>query len=223
MTRRAWVSWSCGKDAAFALHTTASRDDVEVGGLLTTVDEDAGEVATSRVPAALLHRQAAALGLPVRVVELPWPCPNDVYERRTGEAVARIRREGGDDLVFGDLFLADVRAYRERSLEGTGLASRFPLWGRSTAALAGQMMVAGVRAVVVCVDLDRAPAWVAGRRWDEKLLRELPDGVDPCGENGEFHTFVTDGPGFAHSVDVVVGEVGERDGFLYAPVRPASD
>ncbi len=217
--RRAWVSWSCGKDGTFALHTV--RDDVEVAGLVTTVDAEAHEVTASRVPAALLHRQAEALGLPVRVVELPSPCPNETYEQRTGAAMAGIRASGADEIVFGDLFLSDVRAYREASLEGSGLAARFPLWERPTAALARAMLDAGLRAVVVCVDPAQAPAGIVGRRWDSDLLRELPDGVDPCGENGEFHTFVTAGPGFAHEIDVVVGGPVERDGFVFAPLRPA--
>lgn len=219
--RRAWVSWSCGKDGAFALATVRARGDVEVAGLLTTLDASVDEVVMSRVPAELLRRQAAALDLPVHLVELPWPCPNEIYEQRTGAAWEQLRRDGADEVVFGDLFLADIRAYRERSLAGTGLAPRFPLWERPTPALARRMVAAGLRAVVVCVDPARAPAEIAGRWWDEDLLRELPEGVDPCGENGEFHTFVTDGPGFANPVDVVVGDVVEREGFLYAPLRPA--
>ncbi|MEJ2866786.1 ATP-binding protein [Actinomycetospora sp. OC33-EN08] len=211
---RAWASWSCGKDGAFALH--AVRDEVEVGGLLTTVTD--GVVAMSRVPVDLLHAQAAALDLPLRTIELPWPCPNDVYEQRTGAALAELQAAGADAIVYGDLFLADIRAYREQGLEGTGLTARFPLWERSTADLAREMLQAGVRAVVVCVDPAQAPAGIAGRTWDEDLLRDLPEGVDPCGENGELHTFVTDGPGFARPVDVVVGETYERDGFVYAPV-----
>jgi uncharacterized protein (TIGR00290 family) len=215
------VSWSCGKDGAFALATVRARGDVEVAGLLTTLDASSDEVAMSRVPTELLRRQAAALDLPVHLVELPWPCPNDVYEQRTGEAWAALRRDGADEVVFGDLFLADIRAYRERALADTGLAPRFPLWERPTAELAREMMAAGLRAVVVCVDPAQAPPGIAGRWWDADLLRELPDGVDPCGENGEFHTFVTDGPGFAAPVDVVVGDVVERDGFLHATLRPA--
>jgi uncharacterized protein (TIGR00290 family) len=220
--RTAWVSWSCGKDGAFALHTVRAQGDVEVAGLLTTVDADAGAVAMSRVPGELLRRQAAALDLPLRRIELPWPCPNDVYEQRTGDAYAGLRREGVDEVVFGDLFLADIRAYRERSLEGTGLAPRFPLWERPTAALAREMLDSGLRAVIVCVDPRQAPAELAGRWWDEELLRDLPAGVDPCGENGEFHTFVTDGPGFAHPVAVVVGAAVDHDGFRYASLEPVT-
>jgi uncharacterized protein (TIGR00290 family) len=221
--RRAWISWSCGKDGAFALEATRARGDVEVAGLVTTLDAAADEVAMSRVPAELLRRQAAALDLPLHLVELPWPCPNDVYEERTGAAWAKLRRDGADEVVFGDLFLADVRAFREQALRGTGLAPRFPLWEQPTDELAGRMLAAGLRAVVVCVDPARVPAELAGRRWDEDLLRDLPDGVDPCGENGEFHTFVTDGPGFARPVEVVVGEVVERDGFVHALLRPGAD
>ncbi|MFC5061087.1 ATP-binding protein [Actinomycetospora atypica] len=211
---RAWMSWSCGKDGAFALH--AVRTNLEVAGLLTTVSD--GEVAMSRVPADLLRRQAEALGLPLRTVDLPWPCPNEVYEQRTGAALAELAAEHADEIVYGDLFLADIRAYREQALVGTGLNARFPLWQRPTDGLAQEMLDAGLRAVIVCVDPSQAPPGIVGKEWDEQLIRDLPEGVDPCGENGEFHTFVTDGPGFAHPVDVAVGEAVERDGFLYAPL-----
>ncbi|WP_433802514.1 ATP-binding protein [Actinomycetospora sp. CA-084318] len=210
-----FVSWSCGKDAARALSEV--RTDRDVGGLLTTVTDDV--VAMSRVPLACLRAQAASLGLPLRTVDLPWPCPNEVYEERTGAAFDALRADGVDEVVYGDLFLADVRAYRERSLAGTGLFPHFPLWGRATDDLARQMLDAGLRAVVVCVDPAQAPPEIVGRTWDEHLLADLPPGVDPCGENGEFHTFVTDGPGFAHPVDVVVGDPYDHDGFRYVALR----
>ncbi|MCD2186663.1 adenine nucleotide alpha hydrolase [Actinomycetospora soli] len=212
---RSFVSWSCGKDAARALHEV--RTDQEVGGLLTTVTD--GAVAMSRVPVACLRAQAASLGLPLRTVDLPWPCPNEVYEERTGAALAALRADGVDTVVFGDLFLDDVRAYRERSLDGAGLLPRFPLWSRRTDLLARQMLDGGTRAVVVCVDPAQAPPEIVGRAWDERLLDELPSGVDPCGENGEFHTFVTDGPGFERPVDVVPGDPYDHDGFHYVPLR----
>ena len=211
---RAWVSWSCGKDGAFALHV--ARHEVEVAGLLTTLSDD--EVAMSRVPKDLLRRQAESLGLQLHMVEIPWPCPNDVYEQRTGAALAELREQGTDEIVYGDLFLADIRAYREQALVGTGLATRFPLWQRPTDELAREMLDSGLHAVIVCVDPSQAPPGIVGKVWNEELIASLPDGVDPCGENGEFHTFVTDGPGFAHPVDVAVGETVERDGFLYAPL-----
>lgn len=208
------MSWSCGKDGALALHEV--RSHLEVSGLLTTVTD--GVVAMSRVPVACLHAQADALRLPLQTVELPWPCPNETYEALTGRALADLRADGVDELIYGDLFLADIRAYRERALDGTGLAARFPLWGRPTAALAHEMLAAGLRAVVVCVDPSQAPPEIVGRVWDHELLRDLPQDVDPCGENGEFHTFVTDGPGFAHPLDAAAGEPYDRDGFRYVPL-----
>jgi uncharacterized protein (TIGR00290 family) len=205
------MSWSCGKDGALALHEV--RSHLEVSGLLTTVTD--GVVAMSRVPVACLRAQADALRLPLQTVELPWPCPNETYEALTGRALADLRAAGVDELIYGDLFLADVRAYRERSLDGTGLGARFPLWGRPTAALADEMLASGLRAVVACVDPSQAPPEIVGRAWDHELLRDLPPGVDLCGENGEFHTFVVDGPGFAHPLDVTTGEPYDRDGFRY--------
>jgi diphthamide synthase (EF-2-diphthine--ammonia ligase) len=210
----AWLSWSCGKDSAYAL---GLRPDVT--GLLTTVS--AGRVPVHGVPRQLVEAQAAALGLPLHVVELPWPCPNAEYERRTGAALAAARAAGADTVVYGDLHLADIRAYRERTLAGTGLAPEFPLWGRPTGPLARDMIAAGLRAVVVSVDPVRVPAGLAGHPFDEEFLAALPEAADRCGENGEFHTFVTDGPGFRAPVPVRVTGVGERDGMVVAELAPA--
>lgn len=218
---RAWVSWSSGKDSAAALNAAREAGDLDVVGLLTTVDADTGRVPVHGVPLALVRAQAAALGLPMRVVELPWPCPNDVYEARTGEALTEARRSGVERLVFGDLYLRDIRDWRERWLSGSGVTPSFPLWGRPTAELAAAMVRAGLRAVVSCVDIAQAPAELAGRWFDERFLRERPDGVDPCGENGEFHTFVVDGPGFAAPVDITVSAPVERHGFAVVDLEPA--
>jgi len=218
---RGWMSWSSGKDSAFALHTVRFTGQLPITGLLTTVNTGSDRVASHGVRRVLLQAQASALGLPLHVVELLTPCPNDVYEQRMGEAMTAARQAGAGHLVFGDLFLADVRTYREQTLHGTGITPVFPLWHRPTAALATAMLAQGVRAVITCVDPAQAPAELAGRWYDEELLRELPAGVDPCGERGEFHTFVVDGPGFATSLDVVVGEVIERDGFVFADILPA--
>ncbi|GAA4889841.1 ATP-binding protein [Actinomycetospora straminea] len=215
MTVRAWMSWSGGKDGAFALAAARADPGVEVAGLHTTV-RPGGEVAASYVPLGLVRAQAAALGLPLETVELPVPCPDDVYTERTRTSWARLRAGGATQVLYGDLFLADIRAFRERALEGTGLSARFPLWDRPTAPLAREMLAAGVRAVVVCVDPARVPPALAGRAWDTQLLAELPAGVDPCGENGEFHTLVTDGPGFARPVPAAVRGTAERDGFVTA-------
>jgi uncharacterized protein (TIGR00290 family) len=220
MTQRVWVSWSSGKDSALALHETLADAAVEVAGLMTTVSSD--RVAMHGVRRQLLDQQAAALGLPLHVVELPWPCPNDVYERRTAAAFELARAQDVTAVVFGDLFLEDIRAYRESTLAGTGLEPRFPLWGRPTAALARTMVDVGIRAVLVCTDLSQLPGTLCGRAFDLDLLADLPAGADPCGENGEFHTFVTDSPDFSAPVAVRPGARSERDGFAYVDLVASS-
>jgi uncharacterized protein (TIGR00290 family) len=221
--RRAWLSWSSGKDSTLALATAREDPGLEVVGLLTTINADAQRVAMHAVRRSLLAAQADALGLPLHVVELPWPCSNEEYEHRMAAAVRAARGDGVTRMVFGDLFLADVRAYREQALAGTGLAPVFPLWGRDTAELAGEMVDRGVRATLTCVDPRQLDAGFAGRAYDADLLADLPPGVDPCGEYGEFHTFVHDGPGFARPLAVRTGEVVERDGFVFADVLPVPD
>jgi uncharacterized protein (TIGR00290 family) len=217
---RAWASWSSGKDGAFALHVARETGAVDVVGLFTTLDAAARRVPVHGVPHVLVQAQADALGLPLHTVDLPWPCPNEVYEARTGEALAAARRAGVERLVFGDLHLRDVRDYRERLLAGSGITPVFPLWGRPTADLAVEIVRSGLRAVVTCVDPAQAPADLVGRWFDERLQAALPAEVDPCGENGEFHTFVVDGPGFTAPVGVAVGVPVERDGFVVAELAP---
>ncbi|WP_245607340.1 adenine nucleotide alpha hydrolase [Pseudonocardia spinosispora] len=218
---QAWLSWSSGKDSALALHELRASGDREVTGLVTTLDVEADRVAMHGVRRALVEAQADALGLPLHLVELPWPCPNEVYEQRMSPALAAAKDSGARLLAFGDLYLADIRAYREQSLAGTGLTAVFPLWERPTTELAGQVLRSGIRAVITCVDPRQAPRELAGRWYDRTLVDGLPPGVDPCGENGEFHTFVVDGPDFAHPLDVRVGDITDRDGFVYADVLPA--
>jgi len=200
-----------------ALHE-ARAANVDVVGLMTTVNAAADRVAMHAVRRELLEAQARAVGLPLHAVDIPSPCPNDVYEAAMAGAIARARSEGVDTIVFGDLFLADIRAYREQMLADTGIAPVFPLWQRPTRALASDMVDAGIRAIVTCVDPRQAPAELAGREFDAELLASLPPGVDPCGENGEFHTFVFDGPGFDAPIPVETGEIVERDGFVFADV-----
>ncbi len=219
---RAWMSWSSGKDSALALHEARAGGQVEVVGLLTTVNATAERVAMHGVRRSLLEAQAEAVGLPLHVVALPWPCPNDVYEARMGAVVASARADGVEAAVFGDLFLEDVRRYRERMLEGSGLTPVFPLWERPTGALAQRLLAVGMRAVVTCVDLGQAPRELAGRWFDAAFLADLPPSVDPCGENGEFHTLVVDGPGFDHPLDVTVGVTVEIDGFAFTDVVPVA-
>jgi uncharacterized protein (TIGR00290 family) len=218
---RAWLSWSSGKDSALALHEARAAGDVEVVGLLTTVNAAFDRVAMHGVRRSLLEAQADALGLPLNVVELPWPCTNDVYEQRMARAMDEASRSGIEAVVFGDLFLEDIRRYREAALADTGVTPLFPIWLRPTHDVARSLIALGIRAVVVCVDPSQAPREIAGRWYDQELLEDLPDGVDPCGENGEFHTVVVDGPEFAHPVDIEIGQVVERDGFVFADVLPA--
>ncbi|MGZ4677410.1 MAG: Dph6-related ATP pyrophosphatase [Acidimicrobiia bacterium] len=220
-TPTAWMSWSSGKDSTYALHV-ARAQGVDVRGLLVCLNGDADRVAMHAVRRRLVEAQAEQLELPLHVVEIPSPCPNDLYESRMAAAMAAARTEGVEQIVFGDLFLEDVRAYRERNLAGTGLTAVFPLWGRPTDALAREMLAAGVRAVLTCVDPTVLPADLTGRAFDEQLLAELPAGVDPCGERGEFHTFVWDGPGFRAPIPVEVGETVARDGFVFRDVVAAA-
>lgn len=216
------MSWSSGKDSALALHTIQSAGEVDVAGLVTTVNSTSDRVAMHAVRRPLLEVQAEALGLPLSVIELPWPCSNDVYEECMSAATGAAARSGVELMVFGDLYLEDIRAYRVDSLASSGITPVFPLWQRPTDVLAREMLALGIRAVLTCVDPAQAPTSMAGRWYDEALLDELPPSVDPCGENGEFHTFVVDGPGFAHPLDVSVGDVVERDGFVFADVVPIS-
>lgn len=212
------MSWSSGKDSAFALEVARVELCVDVQGLIVTVNADADRVAMHAVRRTLLEAQAERLGLPLHVVEIPSPCPNDVYELRMAAAMTSARACGIERIVFGDLFLQDVREYRERSLAGTGIAPVFPLWGHPTELLARDMIAAGVRAVLTCVDPKVLPSEFSGRSFDETLLADLPDHVDPCGERGEFHTFVWDGPGFSSPINIVIGETVRRDGFVFRDV-----
>jgi uncharacterized protein (TIGR00290 family) len=218
---KALLSWSSGKDSAWALHVLRrDRPDVEVVGLLTTVNRVHDRVAMHAVRSQLLRAQAAAAGLPLREVAIPSPCSNAEYEAAMGEAVARARDEGITAFAFGDLFLEDIRAYRVEKLRGTGLEPLFPIWGLPTDALARDMIAGGLRARLTCVDPKVLAASFAGRDFDAALLADLPAGVDPCGERGEFHTFAYEGPMFRAPVPVVGGEVVERDGFVFADLLP---
>jgi uncharacterized protein (TIGR00290 family) len=213
---RVLLSWSSGKDSAWALHVLRRRADVEVVGLLTTINEEHDRVAMHAVRTELLRAQARAAGLPLREVAIPSPCTNAEYESAMSAALARAKEDGVEAVAFGDLFLEDIRAYREEKMRGTGLATLFPLWGMATAELAREMIAGGLRARVTCVDPKQAPRDIAGRDFDEALLGALPESVDRCGERGEFHTFAYAGPMFSRVVPIVSGEIVERDGFVFA-------
>jgi uncharacterized protein (TIGR00290 family) len=211
------VAWSSGKDSAWALHRLR-EEGAEVSGLLTTVNASAGRVAMHAVRESLLRRQAEAAGLPLFTVPIPHPCSNEAYDAAMERAMADAHARGVRHVAFGDLFLEDVRRYREERLLWTGIAPLFPLWGEDTGALARTMQHAGVRSILTCVDPRVLPREFAGRDWDARLLAELPAGCDPCGERGEFHTFVTAGPMLGHPLPVRRGEVVEREGFVFADV-----
>jgi uncharacterized protein (TIGR00290 family) len=216
---KAFVSWSSGKDSAFAFYE-ARKSGIEIAGVLTTLNEVYDRVAMHGVRAELLDRQIAALGVLAIKVAIPSPCPNEVYEAKMEAACADIRARGIHHIVFGDLFLEDIRAYRIEKLKPTGIEPIFPLWQRPTAQLARDMIASGLVAHVTCLDPRKLPREFAGRTFDESFLRDLPDGIDPCGENGEFHTVVTAGPMFKAPISVSIGETVERDGFVFTDVVP---
>ena len=220
------VSWSSGKDSAWLVHVIRQRGDVEIGALLTTINESAQRVAMHAVRVEVLQAQAAAIGAPLWMVPIPSPCSNDVYERAMAEAVARAVREGFTHAAFGDLFLEDIRRYREERLAGSGLTPLFPLFDRDpawTSRLAREMVGAGLRARITCVDPKALDAAFAGREFDAALLADLPASVDPCGERGEFHTCAYAGPMFSRPIAVDRGITVERDGFVFADLTLAGE
>ena len=212
---KALIAWSSGKDSAWALHEVRRAGEYDVVGALTTITETFGRVSIHGVREELLMAQLAAAGLPPIIVQIPYPCSNETYEARMAAATADAKAAGITHMIFGDLFLQDVRSYREQKLAGTGITPVFPLWGRPTPALAREMIAAGVEAYLACVDCKRLAKDFAGRRFDQALA-DFPATVDPCGENGEFHSFVAAGPMLRGAVPVDVGETVERDGFAYA-------
>jgi len=213
---KALLAWSSGKDSAWSLHVLRQQGAYEVVGLLTTINEAFDRVAMHAVRVELLRAQAAATGLPLWPVRIPWPCTNAQYDAVMDEEMRRARDEGISAIAFGDLFLADIRRYREDRLRGSGLTPVFPLWGLPTDALAATMVSAGLRARLTCVDPKQIDARFAGRDFDAALLAELPPSVDPCGERGEFHTFAYAGPMFSDPLAIQGGEIVERDGFVFA-------
>jgi uncharacterized protein (TIGR00290 family) len=220
---KAWLAWSSGKDSAWALHTVRLDGQFDVVGLLTTVNCTHSRVAMHAVRESLLDIQAAAAGLPLVKVPIPWPCSNEFYERAMSEAMDRARAEGVQHVIFGDLFLEDVRAYREKQLARCEMTPVFPLWGKETRQLARDMVEGGLSGHLTCVDPKRLDRAFAGRRFDAELLRDLPSDVDPCGENGEFHTFANAGPMFRGRIGVTAGEIVERDGFVFADLLSESE
>ena len=214
------LSWSSGKDSAWTLHLLRQQPDIQVVALLTTFNAEADRVAMHAVRRALVEAQAERTGIPLWAVELPWPCSNLEYEERMRAACQRATATGITAVAFGDLFLQDVRDYRIRQLQGSGLEPLFPLWQIPTPQLSREMIAAGVKAKLTCVDPSKLERSFAGQDYDSRLLQTLPAGIDPCGENGEFHTFVYDAPIFSSPIAVRSGEVVEHDGFVFADLLP---
>jgi uncharacterized protein (TIGR00290 family) len=215
---RAIFSWSSGKDSAFALERVFRRDELEVVSLITSITDAFGRVAMHGVPERLVELQAQAIDLPLEKVRLPYPCSNEIYEAEMATLLRSWRSRGVTHVIFGDLYLEDIRRYREEQLRNLGLEPSFPLWLEDTRALARAIVQEGFRALVTCGDPKKIPSSFVGRAFDESLLKELPESVDPCGENGEFHTFVYDGPIFGHPIPIEVRGSVVRDGFVFADI-----
>jgi uncharacterized protein (TIGR00290 family) len=219
MRKKTWLSWSSGKDSAWALHVLRQSGEYEVAGLFTTINSAFERVAMHAVRVRLLRQQAQRVGLPLHLIEIPYPCSDEQYAYAMTDFIIRARSEGVQCMAFGDLYLQDVRRYREERMQGTGIEPIFPLWGRPTRPLLQEMLAGGLRACLTCVDPKVLPAEFAGRELTLELLESMPSGIDPCGENGEFHTFVFDGPMFAQPLDIEIGDVVARDGFVFADCK----
>jgi diphthamide synthase (EF-2-diphthine--ammonia ligase) len=221
MKPKALISWSSGKDSAWALHVMRQAGEFDIVGALTTVNDAFGRVSVHGLRTELLLAQAEAARLEPALVHIPYPCTNAIYEAAMAKEIDAAKARGVTHIIFGDLFLQDIRAYREAKLNGTGITPVFPLWLLPTHSLAAEMIECGVEAYLTTADPKKVPAALAGRRFDRDLLRDLPPGVDACGENGEFHTFVAAGPMLSRRIPVHVGQTVEREGFVYADVLPA--
>jgi uncharacterized protein (TIGR00290 family) len=219
MRKKTWLSWSSGKDSAWALHVLRRSDEYEVTGLFTTINAAFGRVAMHAVRVELLRQQAQAVGLPLHLMAIPYPCSDEQYAAVMTDFMAHANSDGVRCMAFGDLYLQDVRRYREERMQGSGIAAVFPLWERPTRALLEEMLAGGLRACLTCVDPRVLPAEFAGQELTPELLERMPSDIDPCGENGEFHSFVFDGPMFSQPLDIEMGEVVERDGFVFADCR----
>jgi uncharacterized protein (TIGR00290 family) len=217
--KRVALSWSSGKDSSWSLHLLRQDPTIDVVALITTINQEFDRVAMHAVRSELVQLQAQSAGLPLWKVPLPWPCSNEQYEAVMREVCARALEKGVEAIAFGDLFLTDIRDYRERQLAGTGLEPLFPVWRLPTRELATDMIAAGLRARITCIDPKKLPREFAGREFDEDFLADLPPSVDRCGENGEFHSFVYAGPMFRPAISIEPGEIVERDGFVFADLK----
>ncbi len=218
MKQKLWMSWSTGKDSALALYEILQSQEFEVEGLFTTVNESFGRVAMHSTREELLAQQAFELDLPLTIVKIPYPCTNEIYEQRMAECIQAARAQNITHMAFGDLYLEEIRDYRLKMLTGTGITPVFPLWGISTTDLAARLISLGFKAIVTCVDTKKLPQSFVGRSYDASFLTDLPPNIDPCAENGEFHTVVYSSPNFRNPLKVKVGEIVRREGFCFADV-----
>lgn len=218
--KKTLLSWSSGKDSAWTLYTLQQRSDVELLGLVTTVNQTHQRVAMHAVRLVLLEQQAAAANLPLHIINIPHPCSNEHYNQAMDGFFDSIQQIGATHMAFGDLFLEDIRQYREENLKGTGLTPMFPLWLETTEKLAQKMIDAGLKTRITCIDPNKLSANFAGREFNQQFLDDLPDGIDPCGENGEFHSFTYAGPMFKKPINISTGDVVEREGFIFADLQP---
>lgn len=220
MKKRVLLSWSSGKDCAWALHVLKQDPEIELLGLFTSVNEEFDRVAMHAVRNELVQKQADSAGLPLHLVPIPYPCTNEDYEQRMGAFVEKCKQLEVEYFAFGDLYLEDVRKYREEKLEGSGIKPMFPIWGLDTKALSREMVASGLRAMITCIDPQQVPEHLAGKEYNTEFLDSLPDGMDPCGENGEFHSFSFDGPMYEFPIPITSGEIVTREGFVYADLLP---
>lgn len=219
--KKTMLSWSSGKDSAWALHVMRQDPDIAIDGLFCTINQEFDRVSTHAVRVELLQMQSDSVGLPIQLISIPHPCSNEDYAKIMTEFVKRERQRGVECFAFGDLFLEDVRAFREKSLSGTGIMPLFPIWGMDTRVLSVTMLDSGMRAYITCVDPSQLASEFSGRKYDSSFLADLPPGVDPCGENGEFHSFAFGGPMFNQEIHVKVGATESRDNFVFTDLLPA--
>lgn len=222
MKGKALMSWSSGKDSAWALHKLQQNPEIDLVGLFCTVNKEFDRVAMHGVRVELLQKQAKSIGLPLEIIEIPHPCSNAEYEKIMGQFVERAKNDNIEYFAFGDLFLEDVRNYREQMLKGSGISPIFPVWGIPTDKLSREMIGGGLRTVITCIDPKQTPKEFVGKEFDKSFLDSLPETIDPCGENGEFHSFVFDGPMFREKIEIFVGDIVHRDDFVFADVLPKS-
>jgi len=220
MKRKTLMSWSSGKDSAWALHKLQQNPEIDLVGLFCTVNKEFDRVAMHGVRVELLKRQAMSISLPLEIIEIPNPCSNAGYEEIMGRFVDGAKRDNIECFAFGDLFLEDIRRYREEKLKGSGIEAIFPIWGIATDKLSREMIGSGMKAVITCIDPKQTPREFVGREFNKVFLDSLPETIDPCGENGEFHSFVFDGPMFNEKIEILVGDIVDRDGFVFADVLP---